>query len=101
VGLWVEEHFGTAHVLGRGFPQVGPCQIVEVLFVEEHLGRFVINVQKGLEVAEVVGPAHLLRRGVPESDPVALGEREHQLRLQRTLDMDVQLRLWHILDVSL
>src|SRR5215207_10024832 len=101
VGLWVEEHFGTAHVLGRGFPQVGPCQIVEVLFVEEHLGRFVINVQKGLEVAEVVGAAHLLRRGVPESDPVALGEREHQLRLQRTLDMDVQLRLWHILDESL
>src|SRR5215204_6674948 len=96
-----EVFFGTAHVLGRGFPQVGPCQIVEVLFVEEHLGRFVINVQKGLEVAEVEGPAHLLRRGVPESDPVALGEREHQLRLQRTLDMDVQLRLWHILDESL
>jgi len=43
----------------------------------------------------------ILCRGVPESDPVALGEREHKLRLQRTLDIDVQLRLWHILDVSL
>jgi len=42
-----------------------------------------------LKITEVVGPANLLHGGVPERDPVALGDLEHQLGLQRTLDMDV------------
>src|SRR5215210_2985447 len=101
VGLRIEEHLDTAHVLGGGFLQVGPGQIVEVLFMEEHLGSLVINVQEGLEVAEVVGPAHIFHGGVTEGDLVTFGEREHQLGLQGTLDMDVQLRLLHSLDKSL
>jgi hypothetical protein len=100
VGLRVEEYLGAAHVLLGGFLQVGPGQIVEVLVVEEHLGRFVVNVQEGLEIVEVVGPAHLFHGGVPEGDPVAFGEREHQLGLQRTFDVDVQFRLRHAPDKS-
>src|SRR5918998_607507 len=93
VGLRIEEHLGSAHVLDGGFLQVGPGQIVEVPFMEEHLGSLVINVQEGLEVAEVVGPAHLFHGGVAKGDLVTFGEREHQLGLQGPLDMDVQLRL--------
>src|SRR5918994_3982582 len=101
VGLRIEEHLGAAHVLDGGFLQVGPGQIVEIAFMEEHLGSLVINVQEGLEVAEVVGPAHLFHGGVAEGDLVTFGEREHQLGLQGTLDVDVQLRLRHSLDKSL
>src|SRR5918995_614214 len=101
VGLRIEEHLGAAHVLDGGFLQVSPGQIVEIPFMEEHLGSLVINVQEGLEVAEVVGPAHLFHGGVAESNLVTFGEREHQLGLQGPLDMDVQLRLRYSQNKSL
>src|SRR5918998_103223 len=101
VGLRIEEHLGAAHVLDGGFLQVGPGQIVEVPFVEEHLGSLVIDVQEGLKVAEVVGLAHLFHGGVAEGDLVTFGEREHQLGLQGPLDMDVQLRLRYSQNKSL
>src|SRR5919107_1130578 len=86
----------------EGHPSAGVgLRIVEDLFMEEHLGSLVINVQEGLEVAEVVGPAHLFHGGVTEGDLVTFGEREHQLGLQGPLDMDVQLRLRYSQNKSL
>jgi hypothetical protein len=89
MSLGIEEYLGAAHILGRGFLQVGPGQVVEIALVEKHLSAFVINVQKGLEIAKVVGSTYLFCGGVPKSDPVAFGYLEHQLGFQGTLDMNV------------
>jgi hypothetical protein len=53
----------------------------------------VIDIQKRPQVAEPVGAPDRLRVSVREPDAVAPSELEHQLRLERPLDMQVQLGL--------
>jgi hypothetical protein len=93
VRLRVEEHLGVAHPL-RGRPaQVSQAELVEVAFGHEHGARAVIDVEERLQVAEAVGEAHALDVGVRQGDVVAPGHLEHELGLQRPLNVDVQLRL--------
>ena len=93
VGLRVEEHLGVADVVGRGALQVGPHEVVEVLLRLQDGRSLVVDVQERLEVGELVRAPYLLDRGEGQRQPVALGQAEHHLRLQRALDVQVQFHL--------
>ena len=73
--------------------QIGERQIVEILLGEQHRHALVIDVEKILQVAKLVGCAHRFDRVVGQLDAVAARQREHQLRLEAALDVDVQLAL--------
>jgi hypothetical protein len=77
------------------FSKVGPGHVVEVLLLQQHAGASVVDVEKALQVGEGVGRAQGLHAGVGQRHAVALGQREDHLRLQRALDVDVQLGLGH------
>lgn len=93
VSLGVKKGFHMDHAIGGRSLQPGPGQVVEVLFSAQYIGTLVVEVQKGLEVAELVGPSQRFFAGPGQFDPVASGQLKHQLRLQGTLQMQVQLRL--------
>jgi hypothetical protein len=57
---------------------------------------FVVEVQKRLQVGEIVGLANVPNGAVPVPYPVASGHLEHNLRFQRTFDVNVQLRLGYL-----
>ena len=92
VGLWVEEDFGAHHTVGRRPLQIGPSQVVEIGFGAQHRSARVIDVQKTLQIAEGVSGAHRVHVGIWQAHAIALGQGEHQLRLQRAFDVQVQLR---------
>jgi len=46
VGLRVEKDLGMTHILGRGLFQIGPGQIIKILFLVQNIGPFVINIQE-------------------------------------------------------
>ena len=93
VGLRVEKDLGMTHVLGKRPLQIGPGQVVEVLHFNKCVGAGIINIEKILEVGKPVSRLHFFNRGIGQFDTVASGYGKHQLRLQRTLDMQVQLCL--------
>jgi hypothetical protein len=66
---------------------------VEVALGAQHRRTGVTDVEEGLQVGERVRRPHLVDRRVRQGDPVAGGKREHHLRLERALDVDVQLGL--------
>ncbi len=51
-----------------------------------------------MQIGEGVGGAQFFDRGVRQFDIVALGQREQQLRFQRTFDMQVQFRFRQAFD---
>ena len=93
VGLRVEEDLGVAHVVGAGAREVGGGEVVEVLLLEEHARSRVVDVEEVLEVREGIGGPHLLDGAVGQPDPVALRDGEHELGLERALDVQVELGL--------
>src|SRR2546423_11548746 len=93
VGLWIEEDLGMAHALRDGPLQIRPGQVVEILLFEEHSAASVIDVQERLQVAEHVRPSNIFNRRVRQSDVISPCQLEHQLGLERPLDMQMQLRL--------
>ncbi len=93
VRLGVEEDLGVEDVVLSRLLQVGPGEVVEVLLADQHVHALIVEVEEALEVVEPVGRPHLLDRGVGEGDAVPFGQREHQLRLQRALDVEMQLGL--------
>jgi hypothetical protein len=68
-------------------------QISEVALGDEHCGPLVVDVEEGLQIIKLVRGTHLLDRGKRQLDTILLGEREHQLRFECALDVDMQLGL--------
>ena len=98
VGLGVEEDLGVDAAVRRQPLEIGHRQVVEIRPRLQHRGPGIIDVEEVLQAAEVIGRAHGLHRGEGNGHPVASGEREHQLRLQRPLDVQVQLGLGQAAD---
>ena len=93
MGLWVEENLYVTNALLAGTGEVGDGELEKIPFVDEDRTRPVINVQERLEVGEPVGPSDRFRVRIREAYAVALGQLEHQLGLERSLDVQVQLGL--------
>src|SRR2546427_590418 len=92
--LRIEEDLGMAHALAGGPGQVGPCEVVEVLFLEQHAAARVIDVEEGLQIAENISMADVLDRGIRQGNGVSARQLEHQLRLECPLDVKMELGLW-------
>ncbi len=93
MGLRVEEDFAVADVIGGGAAEIGHGQVVKVLFLAQHIGALVIDVEEVLQIGKGVGRAHLLHAFEGQGDAIALAQREHQLGFERALDMQVKLGL--------
>jgi hypothetical protein len=93
VSLRVEEDLRVHHVVAAGPLQIRPRQVVEVLFLLQDSGARVVDLQKRLQVGKLVRRQGFLDGGVRQGHPVALAEREHQVGLERALDVYVELRL--------
>ena len=93
VALRIEEELDIADILAGGLAEIVHRQVVEIRLGQQHRHALVVEVEEILQVGEGIGAAQRLDMSIGEADVVALGEREHQLRLQAALDMDVQLRL--------
>src|ERR1017187_5607699 len=74
-------------VVRRHSIEVGDSEIAKVLPGPQYVARRVVDVEEVLQVAEVVRGLHRCYVWVGQRDVVATGEREHQLRLQRSLDV--------------
>ena len=59
----------------------------------EHARALVVDVEKTLQIGEFVGGADVRDVFQAQLQLVSPGEREHQLGLERALDMKVELRL--------
>jgi hypothetical protein len=93
VRLRIEEQLGAQHPVGVGALEVRPGHVVEVLLVQQHAGPGVVDVEEGLQVGEGVGRAQRLDARIGEREPVPLRQRENEFRLERALDVDVELGL--------
>src|SRR5438874_6764202 len=93
VGLWIEEDLGVTHALRGGPLQVGPGQVVKIQLLKEYMAARVIDVEERLQVAEDVGTSNVFDRRIRQADAISPCQLEHQLRLERPLDMQMQLRL--------
>src|SRR5204863_5818387 len=67
----------------------------------QHAHALVVADQERGEVVEFVGRLDRLGVLVGQLDAVAVGERQLELRLQRALEMHMQLGLRHVLDEAL
>ena len=93
VGLGIEEHLRVPDAVGGRARQIRRRQLEEVPFRAENAGSLVIDVEKGLQVAEPIRLPDFLDRGVAQNRPVSPRQREHHLRLERPLDVEMQLGL--------
>ena len=93
VSLGIEEQLDMhGPVGGRAF-QIGGGEVVEVLFGAQHVHAPVVDVQEVLQLGEAIGGPDLLHRAERDVDPVPAGQAHHQFRLERALQMKVQLGL--------
>src|SRR5690606_22382336 len=68
-------------------------QLGEVVPGPQNGGALVVDVEERLQVGEPVGPLHGFHVAEGELDAVSGRQVEHQLRFERALDVDVELRL--------
>jgi hypothetical protein len=85
------------HVVGGGAFEVGERHVEEVLLLQQHAGAGIVDVEKTLQVGEGVGGSQGLHAWVGQLHAIALRQAKDHLRLERTLDVDVQLGLGHAL----
>ena len=93
VGLRVEEHLDVHDVLGRNAPEVRHCEVIEVVLGEQNGHAFVVLHEERRKITKVVGGPHLVNGVVGKVHVVAGSKLELQSRLQRALDMQVELGL--------
>src|SRR5262249_41734748 len=98
VALRIEEHLDVADILLASAREIGPGQVVEILLGPQHGHALIVEIEKILQPGEAVGLPQGLDRVVSEPDAVALREREHQLRFEAALDMDVEFGLRQFVD---
>ncbi len=93
MGLRVEEQLGVDDAVRARAGEVGHCQRCKIAAVAEHRAAGVVEVEERLQVGKLVRGADFVDRGIGQGDRVLLREREHQLGLERALDVQVQLDL--------
>jgi hypothetical protein len=93
VGLRIEEDLRANDVVGMGPLEIRPCQVVKIVFRAEHRRGGVVDVEKALQVGEGKRPPQRLRRIIGQRDTIATTDLEGQFRLERALDVHMQLRL--------
>ena len=93
MGLRIEEYFGMHHAIGAGTLKIREGEIEEILLLAQHRGAGVIDVEKRLQVVKPIGAAHRFDRRIGQADAAPGGQREQHFRLERALDVQVQLRL--------
>ena len=76
-----------------GTLKIGPRHVKKIGLVQQHAGTRVVDVQKTLQIGERVGCSQRFHSGVGQRNAIALRQRKNQFRLQRALDVDVQLCL--------
>ncbi len=92
VSLRVEEYLRVSKPLGPDLSQIGSRQIMEIGLVLQDRHALVVKVEKILKPGETIGLAQRLDRIIRQSHPVAGGEGEHELRLEGSFDVEMQLR---------
>ena len=98
MSLRVEEHLDMPDIIGAGALKIGEGEIIEILLGDQNRHAAIIEIEKILQVAEPVGLPQRLDRGIRQLDAVAARQREHQLRLEAALDVNVQLAFGQALD---
>jgi len=98
VALRVEEHLDVAHVVRVRALEIGPGKIVEILLRDQHGHALVVDVEKVLQIAEPIRLPHRFDRGIRQADAVAARQRKHQLRLEASFDVNVQLAFGQLRD---
>src|SRR5216683_3232423 len=93
VRLWIEEDFCVTDVVGGSAPQIGHRHVVEVALLAQDGGALVVDVEKRLQIGELIRAAQRVDRWISKPLAVSLRDLEHQLRLERSLDVNVQLGL--------
>ena len=91
VRLRIEEDLRVADVLRACARQIGAGEVMEIAFRQERAGRLVIEVEEILQVLEIIRRPQRLDGGIGQINPISFGKREDHLRLQRALDMQVEL----------
>src|SRR5881392_3678159 len=99
--LWIEKDFGMPDVLFFGLSEISPRDVEEITIMTKHAAPLVINVEEGLQIGKCIGFPDFVRRIKREMDPVPQRQLKHQLRLERALNMQVQLGLGHAFDEAL
>lgn len=95
VGLRIEEDLGMDDVIRRRPLEVSEHQVAEIVGGAQHVGAGVVEVEEGLQAVEIVGRPQRRLVGIRQRDAVAAGQRKGQIRLERALDMHMQLGLGH------
>ena len=95
VGLRIEKDFRMNHVVGFGSQKVSPSHIVKILRLLQHAGTRIVNIQKALQIGEGISCTKRFHAGVAQTHTVTLGQSKNQLRLQRPLDVHMQLGFGH------
>ena len=93
MGLRIEENLRADHVVGLRPLEIRPCQVMKIGFRAEHRRGGVVDVKKALQVGEGKRLPQRLRRFIRQRDAVAAADLEGEFRLERALDVDMQLRL--------
>src|SRR5580704_8408136 len=91
--LRVEEQLGMDDTVGGGACEIRAGELGEVGALAQDRTTRVIQIEKRLQIAEAIGGAHLVDSLIRELDAVVLRETEHQLGLERALDVEVELDL--------
>ena len=91
MGLGIEEDLYVHHLLGVHPHEVSPSEVVKILLGEQHARPGVVDVEKLLEVVETVGSFDFFYAVERNSNSIALRDGEHQLGLEATFDVEVQL----------
>ena len=90
MALRIEEHLDMHEIVGARPLQIGPGQIIEILFRDQHGHALIIDVEKILQVRKLIGLAQRLDRRIGQRNAIATRQRKHQFRLEAALDMNVQ-----------
>ena len=93
VRLWIEEHLHMHDAIAMRTFEIGEGQVVKVTLVQQRRHALVVHVQERLQVGELVRGAQFLRRSIRQPNAIAARDFEHQLGLERALDVNVQLGL--------
>ena len=101
VRLRVEERFHVHDAVGGAAVEVRRGELVEVALGDEHARSEVVDVEERLQVGELVGRADLGDGPPRHLDVVAPRQLEQHRRLQRALEVYMQLHLGGACDQQL
>ena len=93
VALGVKKDLNVADLVGFCAFEIGPGQVEKVLLGQQHRHALIINIKEILKVREIICRPNRFDRIKRDRHPIALRQLKQQLRLERTLDVQVQLGL--------